>query len=128
MADRHLRVVDEDLEAGTGPGDAEPAIDDPTFRHWCIGCEHHHAGSQLGFICVGCPCSKRPGETLSGGPKRCPRHCSECPTERGAHHFIEQIGSAEEEPDHAAALAGHAAWYECKHCDGWTVDLEADHG
>lgn len=118
MANR-LRVVDP--SAPPEPS-TPPALDEPTFHHWCIACEHHHVGPQLDFSCALCPCSKRPGATLSGGPKRCPRHCSECLDEKGAHHFIEDTGNHHDEPRHEAARAGHPEWYVCKHCEAWSVE------
>lgn len=27
---------------------------------WCDACKHHHAGKEVGFICIGCPCPERP--------------------------------------------------------------------
>src|SRR5215470_10947248 len=32
----------------------------------CPKCKHQHAGRELGFICVGCPCPERPTETHQG--------------------------------------------------------------
>lgn len=51
----------------------------------------------------------------------CPR-CSECVGD--THHWSDIcVGDAEDEPEHPAALAGHEAWYECKHCDAWRLDM-----
>jgi hypothetical protein len=122
MTRGHLKLV-APCDAATSD---EVDIKDAAFVHWCTACEHHHSGEQLGFICVGCTCEKRPGATVRGGPARCPRHCSECPEERCSHHFIDSCGDAEEEPEHEAAQAGHPVWFVCKHCDAWTLDLGED--
>jgi hypothetical protein len=53
------------------------------------------------------------------------RRCADC--EGQEHHFGDAyIGTAEESPDHPAAV--HGSWYECKHCPAWVLDLDDDHG
>lgn len=75
-----------------------------------------------------------------GGPRDCTAKCSECPIPfqvesvdgpRAAfidrHHFNEAMTTdCEEEPDHPAAKLGHEAWYCCKHCDAWVLDLDCE--
>lgn len=54
-----------------------------------------------------------------GGPERCARPCVEC---SGRHHFSESgLEFAVTKPEHEAARH-HVSWWECKHCDAWTVD------
>jgi hypothetical protein len=64
--------------------------------------------------------------------KKC-RRCDECATEK--HHLLPLEDYAEEYPEHAAAKAGHHAWYACKHCPAYlpvtdevmdVLDAEAD--
>jgi hypothetical protein len=50
-------------KAWNGEGQQPPAREpDPGADDllWCPTCRHHHKGAPLGFICVGCPCEKRP--------------------------------------------------------------------
>ncbi len=51
-----------------------------------------------------------------GGPEKCPRSCSVCD---GDDHHWGYTETAESEPDHPAAKAGHEVWDGCKHCDAW---------
>lgn len=49
----------------------------------------------------------------------CDLRCADC--DGDDHHWLTDIshGFADDEPDHPAARAGHAAWDICKHCPAW---------
>lgn len=60
------------------------------------------------------------------GSTECLRTCDGC---NGHHHWI--LECAEDDTTvppgiqpHPALLAGHIAWYECKHCPAWCEDIE----
>lgn len=79
-----------------------------------------------------------------GGSATCPRPCSDCDPKLWGHvlepagddrqKFVDQhhfntvydCTTAEEEPEHPAALEGHDFWWVCKHCDAWCVDPDGD--
>ncbi len=49
------------------------------------------------------------------------RRCIDCADDE--HHWGDSyVGTADTQPEHPAALRADA-WYECKHCPAWCLDL-----
>lgn len=60
-------------------------------------------------------------QLLRGGPKQCPRPCSECDP---GHHWLEVCPNPDDLDDEdcqheAYKTHGLLAWNECKHCEAW---------
>ncbi|NTX41673.1 hypothetical protein HUA78_45320 [Myxococcus sp. CA033] len=57
---------------------------------------------------------------IAAGVTTCPCPCSE--REDEAHNPSDYLVTAEEYPEHPAALAGYARWVFCVHCGAWRAD------
>jgi hypothetical protein len=81
----------------------------------CDKCKHDHAGEELGFVCVGCPCPERPKKPLPAClacSNKAARYCRSCAIDVAIECYDEDPVRDSERDDVVAFLKQCAVDYE----------------